>query len=139
MPGRSVPSRRTLLKGAAVAPVAAAGAAACSPGATSASAPTEPVELGAESEVVRGGAKLYRDHNVVVSRDGAGTLKAYSSICTHAGCAINKLEGTELVCPCHGSMFDATTGKVLRAPATEPLQPLTVETKNGKLVAGPQA
>lgn len=101
--------------------------------------PTAPVDLGAESEIAEGGAKLYRDRNVVVSRAGNGALKAFSTICTHAGCAIDKLQGTTLVCPCHGSEFDAATGKVLRAPATAPLKELPVEAKGGKIVAGPGA
>ncbi|WP_086697289.1 Rieske (2Fe-2S) protein, partial [Streptomyces tricolor] len=96
-----------------------------------------PVDLGAESEVAEGAAKLYRDHNVVVSRDKDGELKAYSSICTHAGCPINKLQGTTLICPCHGSEFDAVTGKVVEAPATVPLTELTVKAANGRIVAGP--
>lgn len=142
MPARPSASRRTVLRGAAVAPVAGIGLAACSaPGGDAGgdSAPTAPVELGAESDVAKGSAKLYRDHNVVVSRDAQGTLKAYSTICTHAGCAINKLQGTTLICPCHGSEFDAMTGKVVQAPATEPLSELTVKASGGKIVAGPGA
>ncbi|MFE1885599.1 QcrA and Rieske domain-containing protein [Streptomyces diastatochromogenes] len=144
MPARSTrpsASRRTVLRGAAVAPVAGLGLAACSaPGGTSGDAtPTAPVDLGAESEVAKGGAKLYRDHNVVVSRDGSGALKAYSTICTHAGCPINKLQQTTLICPCHGSQFDAVTGKVVQAPATEPLNELSVKTSNGRIIAGPGA
>jgi Rieske Fe-S protein len=125
-----------------VAPVAGLGLTACSaPGQSDpvAATPTAPVDLGAESEVSKGGAKLYRDHNVVVSRDGNGTLKAYSTICTHAGCPINKLQGTTLICPCHGSQFDAVTGKVVQAPATEPLAELPVKTSNGRIIAGPGA
>jgi Rieske Fe-S protein len=64
-------------------------------------------------------------------------LKAFSTICTHAGCAINKLQGTTLICPCHGSEFDAATGKVLQAPATVPLKELSVQAKGGRIVAGP--
>ncbi|MER6531962.1 Rieske 2Fe-2S domain-containing protein [Streptomyces sp. NPDC001508] len=141
MPARPSASRRTVLRGAAVAPVAGLGLAACSAagGTTSDATPTAPVELGAESEVAQGGAQLYRDHNVVVSRDSGGTLKAYSTICTHAGCPINKLEGTTLICPCHGSEFDAMTGKVVQAPATEPLPELPVKASGGKLIAGPGA
>ncbi|MER6572258.1 Rieske 2Fe-2S domain-containing protein [Streptomyces sp. NPDC001093] len=142
MPARPSASRRTVLRGAAVAPVAGLGLAACSApgqGGSVAATPTAPVDLGAESEVSKGGAKLYRDHNVVVSRDGSGALKAYSTICTHAGCPINKLQGTTLICPCHGSQFDAVTGKVVQSPATEPLAELPVKTKNGRIVAGPGA
>ncbi|SCF95185.1 Ferredoxin subunit of nitrite reductase or a ring-hydroxylating dioxygenase [Streptomyces sp. DconLS] len=97
------------------------------------------MDLGAESDVAKGGAKLYKDHNVVVSRDKSGTLKAYSTVCTHAGCPINKLQGTTLICPCHGSEFDAVTGKVVQSPATEPLTELSVKTQNGRIVAGPAA
>ncbi|MFF4551568.1 Rieske (2Fe-2S) protein [Streptomyces sp. NPDC001422] len=141
MPGRPSASRRTVLRGAALTPVAGLGLAACSGGGGGGApaTPTAPVVLGAESEVDKGGAELYQDQNVVVSRAEDGSLTAFSSICTHAGCAINKLDGTTLVCPCHGSEFDARTGKVLRAPATEPLNPLSVEAKNGKIVAGPEA
>ncbi|MCW7943176.1 FeS-binding protein [Streptomyces hygroscopicus] len=140
MPARPSATRRTVLRGAALTPVAGLGLAACSQGGDGAAAPatpTAPVTLGADGEVPEGGAKLYRDENVVVSRAKDGSLKAYSTICTHAGCAIDKLSGTTLVCPCHGSRFDATTGKVVQAPATEPLPELPVEVKNGHIVAGP--
>jgi Rieske Fe-S protein len=142
MPARPSASRRTVLRGAAAAPVAGLGLAACAgpgQGGPVAATPTAPVDLGAEGEVSKGGAKLYRDHNVVVSRDGSGALKAYSTICTHAGCPINKLQGTTLICPCHGSQFDAATGKVVQSPATEPLAELPVKTTNGRIIAGPGA
>jgi Rieske Fe-S protein len=141
MPGRPSARRRTILRGAALTPVAGLGLAACGPegGASAPAAPTAPVDLGPESEVPKGGAKLYRDHNVVVSRDAGGALKAFSTVCTHAGCPINKLQDTTLICPCHGSRFDATTGEVVQSPATEPLVALPVRAEGGKIVAGPGA
>ncbi|MEV5512275.1 Rieske 2Fe-2S domain-containing protein [Streptomyces flaveolus] len=140
MSGRPVPSRRTVLRSAALTPVAGLGLAACSPGDDGAAAqPTAPVDLGAEGEVAQGAAKLYRDQNVVVSRAQDGSLKAYSTICTHAGCPIKKLEGTKLVCPCHGSEFDARTGEVLHAPATVALTELRVDVQQGRIVATPGA
>ncbi len=35
--------------------------------------------------------------------------------CTHMGCSLSEgdLEGTVITCPCHGTKFDITTGKVL--------------------------
>ncbi|MYR21061.1 FeS-binding protein, partial [Streptomyces sp. SID6137] len=59
MPTRPSASRRTVLRGAAVVPVAGLGLAACSgPGGSgSAATPTAPVDLGAESDVAKGGAK----------------------------------------------------------------------------------
>ncbi|MFF7857192.1 Rieske 2Fe-2S domain-containing protein [Streptomyces sp. NPDC007904] len=137
MSARPAASRRTVLRGVALAPVAGLGLTACGPEGTP-GRPTGPVELGPESEVAAGNAKLYREHNVVVSRGEDGTVRAYSTICTHARCPINTLRGTKLVCPCHGSEFDATTGEVLREPAVAPLQPLAVEVKDGTMIAKPQ-
>ncbi|MEU6662770.1 Rieske (2Fe-2S) protein [Streptomyces sp. NPDC046821] len=135
------PTRRTVLRGVALAGTAGIGIAACSPGGSSAptAAPTAPVDLGKADEVPVGGAKLYQNENVVVSRPSADKYAAFSTICTHRQCPITMLEGTELTCPCHGSKFDATTGKVLHDPATVPLAKLSVEVKNGKIVAGPAA
>jgi nitrite reductase/ring-hydroxylating ferredoxin subunit len=135
---RPAASRRTVLRGAALTPVVGLGLTACGGAEKGPARPTGPVELGPESEVAKDGAKLYRDHDVVVSRSEDGTLKAYNTVCTHAGCPINKLEGTKLICPCHGSEFDATTGKVLREPAVAPLKALAIEVKNGTMVARPQ-
>ena len=141
MPARPSATRRTVLRGAALVPATGLGTAACSPsgGTTAPATPTAPVELGADGELAEGAARLYRDHNVVVSRSASGELRAYSSICTHAGCPINKLDGTTLICPCHGSEFDATSGEVLKAPATVPLNALPVRTENGRIVSGPAA
>lgn len=141
MPGRPSPSRRTVLRGAALTPVAGTVLAACGPGDDEGALPAEPtasVELGAPDEVTGGSPKLYREQHVVVSRAGDGSLTAYSAVCTHGGCAIRTLEGKKLVCGCHGSEFDATTGEVLRSPATVPLVALDVREENGRIVAGPK-
>lgn len=52
------------------------------------------------------------------------SVRAFSTTCTHAGCRIGKGSGTVLKCGCHGSQFDASSGKILRGPATRPLQQL---------------
>ncbi|MEU3944848.1 Rieske (2Fe-2S) protein [Streptomyces sp. NPDC029526] len=139
MSARPAASRRTVLRGVALAPVAGLGLTACGRVEDKPAALTEPVELGAETEVAAGSARLYPDHNVVVSRAEDGTLTAHSTICTHARCPANKLDGTRLICPCHGSEFDVTTGKATREPAVAPLDRLTVEVKDGTIVAAPEA
>ena len=56
---------------------------------------------------------LYRtDHSV----------RAFLTKCTHAGCQIGISSGTMLQCNCHGSQFEAQTGKPLKGPAIKPLQ-----------------
>jgi Rieske Fe-S protein len=52
------------------------------------------------------------------------TTRAFSSTCTHAGCLLTKEENGLILCPCHGSGFEASTGRVLKGPALKPLKPL---------------
>ncbi|MEU2557876.1 Rieske (2Fe-2S) protein [Streptomyces longispororuber] len=134
-------ARRAVLRAAAIAPVAGLGLAACSPGDGNGnrSAPTKPVDLGASDEVPVGSSKLYTDQNVVVSRVAEDEYKAFSTICTHARCPIEKLQGSKLICQCHGSQFDARNGEVLQRPAVAPLKELPVKVEDGKIVAGPGA
>lgn len=131
-------ARRTVLRAAALAPAVGLGLTACSSdGGGNRSAPTAPVDLGKSEDVKVGASKLYTDHNVVVSRVSDDEFTAFSTICTHARCPIQHLEGHKLTCQCHGSQFDATNGKVLHEPAVEPLAALPVKVTNGKIVAGP--
>ncbi|MFG2298240.1 Rieske (2Fe-2S) protein [Streptomyces sp. NPDC048603] len=136
-------ARRTVLKGAAaLAGAAGAGAAltACSTASNSGgrtpATPTAPVEVGTAAEVPVGGAKLFREKKLLVSCPVEGQYKAFSAQCTHAGCVLDKIEGDEANCPCHGSRFDVATGKVLSGPASDPLPAVPVRAEGGKLIAG---
>jgi Rieske Fe-S protein len=66
---------------------------------------------------------------VVVARPARTAFAAHTAVCTHQGCTAQPGRGLELDCPCHGSRFDAATGRVLGGPATEPLRawPFTVQ------------
>jgi cytochrome b6-f complex iron-sulfur subunit len=61
-----------------------------------------------------GEATLY-----VLALDDGG-FAVLSPICTHLQCTVN-VDGSQLLCPCHGSTYDRT-GRVLRGPAERPLQ-----------------
>ncbi|MGW1071803.1 Rieske (2Fe-2S) protein [Streptomyces sp. NPDC002537] len=139
-PEASATSRRTVLRGAALAGAAGLGVTACSGGGTKGPAtPTAPVELGAPADVPVGGARLYREQRLVVAQPAKGEYKAFSAVCTHAGCVVDKIEDGKISCPCHGSKFEATTGKVLQGPAGAPLPAVQVKLADGKLIAGPDA
>jgi Rieske Fe-S protein len=49
------------------------------------------------------------------------TVRAFSTTCTHAGCRLGKGNAQVLRCGCHGSRFDAATGKPMKGPAFLPL------------------
>lgn len=52
------------------------------------------------------------------------SVHAFSTKCTHAGCRIGKGTSVMVQCGCHGSQFEALTGKALKGPAIRPLQEL---------------
>ena len=57
-------------------------------------------------------------------------IVAYSKICTHVGCPVALYEQTthHILCPCHQSTFDATTGAtVIFGPAPRPLPQLAAD------------
>lgn len=72
---------------------------------------------------------------IVVAQPTAGKAVAFSAICTHMGCTVAPA-GKTLNCPCHGSVYDAATGKVLSGPAPAPLPAVAVHVTDGKVFAG---
>jgi len=63
---------------------------------------------------------------IVLTRSSDGGVHGVSAICTHQGCTVGAPHNGVVSCPCHGSQFEAATGKVLRGPATQPLPPVRV-------------
>lgn len=88
--------------------------------------------LGPVSEVPVGSAKIYADQEVVVTQATAGTFAAFSTTCPHQGCAVAKVEGESIVCPCHGSTF-TLDGSVVAGPARTGLTIRTVTVSGGEL------
>lgn len=74
------------------------------------------------------------DAPIVVARID-GTLYGFSDICTHQGCNLHPsdIDGTEIECECHGSVFDVTTGEVVSPPARNPLPVYPVRELDGDL------
>lgn len=77
-----------------------------------------------------GGWMLIRDANTLVVNVGADTIRSFTSVCTHAGCATNWSFNDNLFeCGCHNSRFN-TSGGVVRGPATRDLDEFTVSRDN---------
>ncbi|MCC5474080.1 Rieske (2Fe-2S) protein [Streptomyces barringtoniae] len=77
--------------------------------------------LAKTSDIPEGGGKVFKDQGVVVTQPAAGQYKAFSSKCTHQGCAVGSVANGVIVCPCHNSHFSAEDGSVKKGPATQPL------------------
>lgn len=69
---------------------------------------------------------------IIVARPATDSAVAFSAICTHQGCTVAPA-GSELDCPCHGSRYSATTGKVLGGPAPKPLPSIPVTVRGGQV------
>ena len=76
------------------------------------------------------------DRPYVVTQPTEGEYRAFSAVCTHTGCTVGSVENNEIICPCHGSRFDAASGEVLGGPASGPLEQFTVSDEGGTLVVG---
>jgi Rieske Fe-S protein len=88
---------------------------------SSASSGSGGTALAKTSDIPVGGGKIFKDQGVVVTQPTAGTYKAFSSKCTHQGCAVSEVSGGVIICPCHKSEFSVTDGSVKKIPATQPL------------------
>ena len=77
-----------------------------------------------------------RKQRVAVARVD-GKLYAFDDLCTCADerCPLSAglLTGTTIMCQCHGSQFEITTGAVLRGPATRALGSYEVHERDGQL------
>jgi 3-phenylpropionate/trans-cinnamate dioxygenase ferredoxin subunit len=73
---------------------------------------------------------------IAIARAG-GRLYAFDDLCTcgERACPLSAglLTGTTLMCQCHGSRFDITTGAVINGPATEALTSYEVQEVEGRI------
>ncbi|WP_200300944.1 Rieske (2Fe-2S) protein [Streptomyces adelaidensis] len=78
-------------------------------------------EIAKTSDIPEGGGKIFESEGVVVTQPEAGTYKAFSSVCTHQGCAVKSISDGVINCPCHNSNFSIADGSVQSGPATKAL------------------
>ena len=72
---------------------------------------------------------------LIVAQPTAGEVVGFDATCPHQGCKVAP-RGDVLVCPCHGSRFQAATGKVLNGPARADLTRVQVTVDGTSIVAG---
>jgi thiosulfate dehydrogenase (quinone) large subunit len=97
--------------------------------------------IGPAKDVPVGGAASFSDPSTgdpsIVIQPKAGKFVAFDAVCPHAGCTVGYDQSAAvLVCPCHGSQFNAATGAVEVGPAATGLKPIAIaEGGNGQLYA----
>ena len=74
-----------------------------------------------------GGKVVAMGSTPVIVTNTAQGFHAFSAVCTHLGCIV-AFDSTlgQIGCPCHGGVFNASTGAVVSGPPPAPLKPVTV-------------
>jgi len=132
--------RRTVFQLFGLSALAIGGVAACSTPTTGAASSAAGTQAGAAalriplSDIPVGGGVIRAADKIVVTQATAGTYKAFSAVCQHQGCIVNAIDGTKIVCPCHGSAYSIVDGSVVNGPTTKPLIPKTATTDGSDLV-----
>jgi Rieske Fe-S protein len=114
------PTRRQVLLTSGTVVAAAAVTAACGTsdsGSGSGSTPAAPTTV-KTADVPVGGGVIVSDAKVVVTQPQEGTYKAFTAVCTHQGCLVSSVADGSINCACHGSVFSAADGSVVKGPAT---------------------
>lgn len=139
-------TRRQVLCGLMVALLAPGALAACSTETpsggttptggtpTTGGAPAPDGALAAVADIPDGGGILVDgpDTQILLVRTG-DEVKAFNPACPHQGTIVAAPQDGAIVCPNHGSTFDAATGAVTRGPATAGLAEIPVKVEGGNV------
>jgi nitrite reductase/ring-hydroxylating ferredoxin subunit len=112
------PGRRQFIGWVAIAPFAFAFAAML----RRLQARNQPAPVAVAADVPVG---LSIGSDIIVNRSADGSIHAFAARCTHLGCRLDRVIDGVIVCPCHGSRFQAD-GRVAAGPALRPLAELRV-------------
>jgi len=78
------------------------------------------------ADVPVGGGVVLEGRRMVITQPKAGTIKAFTAVCTHQGCVVADVSNGTINCPCHGSRFKVADGSVANGPATRALRQISV-------------
>ena len=94
------------------------------------------VTVGRAEDLEEGGMRAFDVKGITIAvANVGGAFHAFDDTCTHRQCSLAEgdLEGSTVICPCHGSEFDVESGDVLRGPAREPVETFAVRVEGGDL------
>lgn len=103
--------------------------------------PEEFVRVAQLGDIAPGSVKrveVGRDEILLANVDGQ--IYACDDVCSHAYASLSEgdLNGVEVECPLHGSIFNVKTGEVITSPADENLRTFEVRVGNGDVFVGPE-
>ncbi|WP_449061268.1 Rieske (2Fe-2S) protein [Planomonospora algeriensis] len=134
--GSTMPTRRQVIgaAGAVACGAALAGCAAGPPGPAVVPPGVKGQVVAKVADVPVGGGMVLTKWKIVIAQPTAGVFKAFSASCPHRGCAVSRPAEGVIRCPCHGSEFDAVSGKCLKGPAEAPLAEFALRVEGDGIV-----
>jgi Rieske Fe-S protein len=96
---------------------------------------TAGTKLAAVADVPVGGGVVVKASKTVVTQPEKGVFKAFSAVCTHAGCVVSTVANGTINCPCHGSKYSIDDGSVVGGPAPKPLPAKAVAVDGTQIVS----
>jgi Rieske Fe-S protein len=77
---------------------------------------------------------ILADKKIVVTQPTKGKFKAFTAVCTHMGCTVDKVKDGTIMCPCHGSQYSVKDGSVTGGPAPKALAEIAVKVEGDEVV-----
>lgn len=112
------------------------GATPATPDPTSTTGAAPGNALAPVSDIPVGGGQVFDGPKIVVTQPSEGDIQAFTAVCPHQGCLVTEVVDNEILCPCHGSLFSAENGDVIRGPAVQGLAGASVGIVDGFIVTG---
>ncbi|WP_214108123.1 Rieske (2Fe-2S) protein [Acrocarpospora catenulata] len=88
--------------------------------------------LAKTSSIPVGGGKIIKK-KYVVTQPKKGVFRCFTAKCTHQGCTVASVSGRTINCPCHGSKFSISDGRVVSGPAERALPKKKISVKKGSI------
>jgi len=105
-----------------------------SPSATGDASPAGEPLAGTGDFPVGGGAIVTTGSGPVVITHPTDTeFLAFDGRCPHQGCTVAEVNENTILCTCHGSTFDGSTGDRLEGPAPTGLEPVSIQVAGGEI------
>lgn len=95
------------------------------------------ISLGSPDGIPPESAKNFKfgSKPAIIYRDAEGEFHAYSAVCTHLGCTVQyKEQKKNIICACHGGIYEAATGKNIAGPPPKPLPKFNVSVENNDVI-----
>lgn len=95
-------------------------------------------KIASSNEIAHGEVKAFtvRGKKIAIANVD-GEFFAIDDTCTHDECSLGNeglVDGSTVICGCHGAMFDVTTGKVLALPAVVDVSTYEVKVKSDDIM-----